>query len=312
MKTFTKFKEYIWLVNTIYKARKITFAEIQQKWLDSELSEGVELPRASFNRHKLAVEEMFGILIGCDKKDGYRYYIENAEVLKENSIQNWMLSTMSVHNVISESLSLQDRILLEQVPSQGEFLRQVIEAMKQKVKIDVLYQKYGFDDAKSLLLEPYCIKLFHQRWYLLARFQRKASSEKPAADHLSVYSFDRIKEMQLTNETFELDTEFIAKDYFRDSFGVLVLEQVKPERVVVRAFGKEGCYLNDLPMHPSQKEIAQTDDFTDFELYIRPSNDFCGYVLSRGRQLRVLKPQWLVDKICTMYKEALEQYQSKN
>lgn len=130
MKTFAKFKEYIWLVNTIYKARKITFAEIQDKWLDSELSDGVELARATFNRHKSAVEEMFGILIECDKKDGFRYYIDNAEVLKEDSIQNWMLSTMSVHNVISESLSLQNRILVEQVPSQGEYMHQVIEAMK--------------------------------------------------------------------------------------------------------------------------------------------------------------------------------------
>lgn len=309
MKTFAKFKEYIWLVNTIYKARKITFAEIQQKWLDSELSDGLDLPRASFNRHKAAVEEMFGIIIECDKKDGYRYYIDNDEVLQENSVQNWMLSTMSVHNVISESLSLQDRILLEYVPSQGEYLHQVIEAMKQRVKIEVTYLKYGFDDAKVLVLEPYCIKLFHQRWYLLARHHREATDAKPAADFFSVYSFDRIREMALTEEVFELDPDFIAKDYFRESFGVLVLEQVKPERVVVRAFGKEGFYVNDLPMHPSQKEIARTDEYTDFELFIRPSNDFCGYILSRGRQLKVMQPQWLVDKVRSMYREALDLYE---
>lgn len=308
MKTFAKFKEYIWLVNTIYKARKITFAEIQQKWLDSELSEGLELPRASFNRHKSAIEEMFGILIECDKKDGYRYYIDNAEVLKENSVQNWMLSTMSVHNVISESLSLQDRILLEHVPSQGEYLHQVIEAMKQKVKIRLTYLKYGFEDAKVLLLEPYCIKLFHQRWYLLARFHRDETYEKPAADHLSVYSFDRIKEMQLTSDTFELDADFIAKDYFRDSFGVMVLQQVKQERVVLRAFGKEGFYLNDLPIHASQKELTRSAEYTDFEIYLRPTNDFCSYVLSRAGQLKVLRPQWLVDKVISMHKQALEHY----
>ena len=58
MKSFAKFQEYIWLVNTIYKARRITFAEIQKKWLDSELSEGVELARATFNRHKDAVGDI--------------------------------------------------------------------------------------------------------------------------------------------------------------------------------------------------------------------------------------------------------------
>lgn len=309
MKTFAKFKEYIWLVNTIYKARKITFAEIQDKWLDSELSDGVELARATFNRHKSAVEEMFGILIECDKKDGFRYYIDNAEVLKEDSIQNWMLSTMSVHNVISESLSLQNRILVEQVPSQGEYMHQVIEAMKLKVKVRVIYQKYGFEDAKSLLLEPYCIKLFRQRWYLLARMHREAREDKPAADFFSVYSFDRIKEMSLTDENFEFDEDFEPKDYFRDSFGVMVLEQVKPERVVVRAFGKEAFYLRDLPIHSSQQEIRRTDEYTDFQLYMRPTNDFCGHVMSRGSQLKVLEPQWLVEKICSVYREVLNQYE---
>ena len=310
MKTFAKFKEYIWLVNTIHKYRKITFAELQEKWLDSELSEGVELARATFNRHKAAVEEMFGILIECDKKDGYRYYIDNEEVLRENTVQNWMLSTMSVHNVISESLSLQDRILLEQVPSQGEFLHQVIEAMKQKVKICVTYQKYGFDDAKVLLLEPYCIKLFRQRWYLLGHFHREASAEKSAADFFSVYSFDRIKEMSLTDEGFEVAPDFCAADYFRESFGVMVMSEVPPERVVIRAFGKEGYYLNDLPLHASQRQVAQTADYSDFELYMRPTNDFCGHILSRGTQLKVLQPKWLVDKVRTMFLEGLKQYEA--
>ena len=55
MKTAFKFREYIWLVETIYRARRITFAEIQEKWLDSDLSEGVELSRSTFNRHKDAI-----------------------------------------------------------------------------------------------------------------------------------------------------------------------------------------------------------------------------------------------------------------
>ena len=75
MTTYNKFKEYIWLVNTIYKARKITFAEINERWLETDMSEGVELARATFNRHKDAIEDIFGIYIECDKKNGYKYYI---------------------------------------------------------------------------------------------------------------------------------------------------------------------------------------------------------------------------------------------
>ena len=48
MKTYNKFKEYIWLVNTIRQARRITFEEINEKWLNTDMSEGVELPRSTF------------------------------------------------------------------------------------------------------------------------------------------------------------------------------------------------------------------------------------------------------------------------
>ena len=53
------FKEYIWLVNTIKRARRITFAEIQEKWLDTEMSGGVEFARSTFNRHKDAIQDIF-------------------------------------------------------------------------------------------------------------------------------------------------------------------------------------------------------------------------------------------------------------
>ncbi|UKK80003.1 hypothetical protein [Segatella bryantii] len=129
MKVPAKFKEYIWLVNTIRKYKRITFAEINEKWLETEMSEGVELARSTFNRHKDAIEDIFGIYIDCDRNNGYKYYIGNANMLHEDSVQNWMLSTLSVSNIISESMALKDRIKLESVPC-DDYIEMVIEAMK--------------------------------------------------------------------------------------------------------------------------------------------------------------------------------------
>ncbi len=79
----TLFKEYFWLVNTIRKACDdgITFAEINEKWLDTDMSEGVELARSTFNRHKDAIEDIFGLYIDCNRLNGYRYYIGNPEAI---------------------------------------------------------------------------------------------------------------------------------------------------------------------------------------------------------------------------------------
>lgn len=299
MTTPTLFKEYIWLVNTIYQAGKITLIDINKKWLKTEMSGGVELARSTFIRHKVAIEDIFGIYIECDRSNGYKYYIGNSEVLSEESVQNWMLSTLSVNNIISESLSLHHRILLESIPSADERLEKIIAAMKKDHLLQIVYKRYGSDLEREHTIAPYCIKLYHRRWYLLARFD---------SGNYGIFSLDRIKEVNISDEQFEVEPDFDAEAYFSDCFGVVRDEYVKPEKIVIRAFGTECNYLRDLPLHHSQHEIAHTDDYTDFELYVRPTLDLQGQILSRGSRLKVLSPQSLADIISQTLQDAVALY----
>lgn len=214
------FKEYIWLVNTIKRARRITFAEIQEKWLDTEMSGGVEFARSTFNRHKDAIQDIFGIYIDCDRKGGYKYYIGNENVLHEDTVQNWIVSTMSVNDVISDSKALHDRIVLQQIPC-DDYLQTFINAMKKKVRVAVKYRRYESDNITEVDFEPYCLKLFNQRWYVLAHFHRDATPEKEERDYYGVYSFDRIQEISLTDVKFEVREDFDAQEYFSECFGVV-------------------------------------------------------------------------------------------
>ena len=106
MKTYAIFQEYVWLVNTIHQAGRISFEEINKRWISTEMSGGVEMSRSTFNRHRADILDVFGIIIECDKKDGFRYFIDNSEVLEEDSIQNWMLSTISVNSILAESMTV--------------------------------------------------------------------------------------------------------------------------------------------------------------------------------------------------------------
>lgn len=299
MTTPTLFKEYIWLVNTIYQAGNITLNDINEKWLKTEMSEGVELARSTFNRHKDAIEYIFGINIECDRRNGYKYYIGNVEVLNEESVQNWILSTLSVNNIISESLSLHSRILLESIPSADERLDHILSAMKKDRILHLVYKKYDSDQEKDYTIAPYCIKLYHRRWYMLARLD---------TGELRIFSLDRIKETVITDEVFQIEPDFDAEAYFSDCFGVVRDENMEPEKIVVRAYGTECNYLRDLPLHHSQREIANTTDYTDFELYLRPTLDLQGQILSRGSRLKVLSPQSLAEKISRTLQEAAALY----
>ena len=76
---------YVWLVETICKAGRITFEEINQKWV--EKFEEDPIPLRTFHKWKIAVEEIFNLAIECERKGGYHYYIENADEIKRGGLR---------------------------------------------------------------------------------------------------------------------------------------------------------------------------------------------------------------------------------
>lgn len=287
----------------------MTLGEISELWRQQEESDGQELSRTTFNRHRDSILDIFGVIIECDRKDGYRYYIENEEVLKENSIQNWMFSTLSVSNMLDGNAGLQDRILLESIPSGGDKLRQIIDAMRENRRIRIQYHKYTSSESKPYTLEPYCLKLYNRRWYMLVK---KADASTPDDDtkkgDLFIFSLDRIESIELLQTKFVVDKNFDAEDYFNDCFGIMVDGSLKAERVVLRAYGLEPYYLRDLPIHRTQKVIKKTEEYTDYELKLRPAEDFIEHLLSLSTRVRVIEPVWLAKEMQQRLKDALSRY----
>ena len=112
------FNRYVWLVDTIYRAGRISFEEINERWQRSSLNDtGEELPLKTFHNHKNAIQQMFDINIECDRRGGYLYYIEHAEDMERGGVRTWLLNTFAVNHLINESHHLKRRILFEEIPS---------------------------------------------------------------------------------------------------------------------------------------------------------------------------------------------------
>ena len=283
MKPALIFQQYIWLINTLRRFQRMTLDDINRRWMDEEVADGNPLSRSSFNRHRDAILDMFGIVIECDAN--YRYYIYNPEVLDDDSLERWMLSTLTVGGVLSDSVSLKDRIILENVPAGEEFLQTIIRAIKQNKRILMGYQRFGADSQEKVV-SPYALKLFHQRWYLLAF----------TGHHYATYSLDRMLSVTLTEESFEMPEDFSPQQYFAEYFGVLT-DETPMAHVVIRTYGKTPNYLRTLPLHLSQRELSSTAEHTDFSFDIRPTADFIGQLLSHGDDLEVIEPQSLRDQL---------------
>ena len=295
--------KYIWLVETIYKAKRITFEEINEKWIGNDLSEGVELALRTFHKWRIAVEEMFGLIIECDRKGGYRYYIANAEELKSGGIRNWLLNTISVSNLLIDNQHMKDRILLEEIPSGQEYLSDIIEAMKKGQCINITYQSYWRDESNTFVVEPYCVKLFKQRWYIVAR--------SPYYNKLMIYSLDRILHLEvLDDEGFKIPDSFAPAKYFEEYYGVIIDDDFTAEKVKLKVSAGQANYLRSLPLHHSQQEIETTEEYSIFELKLRPTYDFQQEILRNGDDIEVIEPLWFrneivvrIEKMCVKYKK---------
>ena len=292
--------KYVWLVETIYKAKRITFEEINAKWLETDMSEGVELALRTFHKWRIAAEEMFGLVIECERKGGYHYYIENAREIKSGSLRSWLLSTISVSNLLIENQNLKDKILLEEIPSGESYLPLILKALKSDHLLSMVYKSYWKNEASSFEVEPYCLKAFKQRWYLVGR--------SPYLNKVMIYSLDRIRELYDTGAHFDYPKDFSPEDYFNDCFGIIADRDCKVEPIKIKVSANQANYLRDLTLHQTQRELEETEDYSIFEVTLRPTFDFQQELLSMGESVEVLEPIWLRKEIAGILKRTWNQY----
>ena len=280
---------YIWLVDIIYQAGStgITLSEISNKWKKNDrLSGGEEYPRRTFMHHKNDIWDIFGIEIGCHKHSNSYYIVDRQDVSDSSGFRQWIYETMSVNNHINENAQLRDRILLENNPSGGEFLSTILEAMRDGKMLTFSYKPFWTEDDRISDLyhvEPYALKVFKRRWYLLAKY-----GDSP----LKVYALDRMLDMDIEFESFEMPADFNANAYFSTCFGIIHSDE-EPRTIKLKVSDFQSKYLRSLPLHHSQKEVERTDKYTVFSYFLRPSFDFTQEILSMGDTVEVLEPKSL-------------------
>lgn len=294
------FKRYIWLVDIIYQAGKIDFESINAKWARSPLSDSNSLPKKTFQNHRKAIEEIFDIIIECDTKDSYKYYIDNADDIDNNSMRNWLLNTFTVNNLISESQKLKDRIHLENIPSGQQYLSSIIESMRDDYCIKLTYQSYWRNSSDIILVEPYFVKVFKQRWYVIAYNREKEA--------MRTYALDRIKELDITQDKFDFPKDFNPDDYFYDCYGIIRDDEIEECTVKIKVTANQTKYLRDLPLHHSQQEIESNNETSIFEYYIKPSFDFKKELLSMGAEVEILEPKWFREEAMQEIEKILNKY----
>ena len=294
--------KYNWLIETIRRAGKISHKDLSDKWLShKQLSDCRPLHRATFNRWRDAIYDQFGIVIECQKTGGYLYYIANPEDIDEDKLKKWMLDSFAVGNVIGENMALKGRILVDEIPSGRDHLTTILEAMKDNRVICITYHPFKKSQGYTFPIEPYCVKLFENRWYVLGRNNR---------GEIKIYGLDRIENVEVTSEKFKLPSDFEADDYFSATFGIVIGTGEKPEKIIIRADEDHKHYLKSLPLHHSQQLIEDAGEYADFEIFVAPTYDFIMKLLQGGSKIEVIEPGHLRKTMKSWIQDMYELYKN--
>lgn len=296
------FLRYVWLVSLLYRYKRLTLKEINEKWLHTDYSVGAPIPRRTFHSHREKIQELFDINIECDRKTS-EYYIEDCQSLASDKIRSWLLETFSINNLAAEQQKLHDRILLEKIPSGEIYLTSVIEAMRDSRMIKFSYKSFTDSVAHDVYLHPYFIKVFRQRWYVIGYAQ--------AYKQIRTYSIDRFENIEITKDTFKYPRSFVPEEYFKGCFGIMYSE-APSEILILKVVSAQAGYFKTLPLHETQKVVSDTEAYTIFRYEIKITRDLIRELMSYGADIEVLEPISLRNLIKNNLAKTLAQYTSRD
>lgn len=289
-------QKYIWLVQTFIKAgdRGLLLEEIARAW---ELRWDSDYSRRTFNNHRQAIADIFGIEITCDRRTN-RYHVPFAEeVADSNATAAWLINTFTINNLLTLGKErLSGRVSVEDIPSGQRWLTQLMEAMTGNRVIRIHYRKYTREEGEVLHVHPYALKEFARRWYL-AGWCEERSAER-------VYGLDRIQDIAIEDATFKMPKNYDVEEAFATSFGIYLAEGRKAENIEFQATEREARYLRDLPLHHSQKEIRDNV----FRIRVVPDDDVIMEFCRLGNRVEILSPDTVREQVRQALKEAYNQY----
>ena len=304
--------KYIWLVQSLIASGDggMTFKELNEKY---SRRFGQAYSRRTFNNHRLAVADLFGIDIDCDRSTN-RYFIPySGDVLDNNESIGWLVNTFTVNSLLSLGKErLSGRVSVEEIPSGQKYLTAIMQAMEDGKELEIAYGKYTSDSSETLHVQPFAVKEHEKRWYLVAFCHERAGADRRNDDINAwrVYGLDRITSLQVTDVSFRMPKDFDVDGIFSQSYGIYFpMAGQKPVTIRFKVTDEEARYLRDLPIHRSQvEENAAKGDGRIFRIRVIPNRNLTMEFCRHAGRLEVIEPEEVRLSVKEELEKAYKQY----
>lgn len=285
----------------IKKLRKhpCTFSEIAEYLeFESELQEyDFNISKRTFQRDIEDIRSLYNIDIQYD----FSRKVYHVDFDEQPEVNERILEAFDIFNALNIADKISDFIHFERRKPQGtENLYGLLHAIKNKVQIVFLYQKFKDEAITQRYTEPYALKEFKNRWYVIANDLKD--------NQVKSFALDRLSELEITKKQFEAPHEFNVNEYFKYCFGIIGPNEEKPKEVLLSFDPFQGKYIKTLPLHDTQEILKDNEDELLIKLTLFITHDFQMELLSMGQNVKVIKPESLIKELKKTYKDALGLY----
>jgi predicted DNA-binding transcriptional regulator YafY len=254
--------------------------------------------KRTFQRDLEDIRSIYNIDIRYSTGEG-KYYIANRD--DEQGITDRILEAFDVFNALNITDRLSGYIHFNKRRALGtEHLYGILHAIRNKRQITFTYEKFLDGNISKRSVEPYALKESRHRWYVLAYDLRDKIFKS--------FGLDRISELDITRRPFANPVKFDVDEYYRYCYGIISAGNKKPQEIVLEFEHVQGKYIKSLPLHETQRIISETPKTLTVGITIVITYDFVMELLSFGKDVKVIKPRKLADRLCEIYQSALDLY----
>jgi len=289
------------IIKKLRANKRVTYDEIADYLSKESVYQHYDfnISKRTFQRDLAEIGSIYGIYIKYDFS-GKFYFIEEDF---EDGYSDRFFEAFDVFSALRMTEQNKKYIYLEKRQSQGtEHLYGLLHAIKNRFQVSFVYQKFYKEHAEQRTVNPLALKEFKYRWYLIAQ------------DHydnrIKIYALDRMANLEISPIHFPPNADFNVENMLKYSFGIFIPGDEKPQKVVLSFEPLQGKYIKSLPLHETQKILIDNKKELRISLNIFPAHDFKMEILSLGKEVKVLEPEWFAKEIKETYKAAYLNYDS--
>ena len=231
------------------------------------------------------------------------YYIQDPET----PLSDHIMEAFDTFNALNLSDRLSHYIHFDKRKPRGtENLYEILSAIKKKVQIEFTYHKYWQDEFTERVADPYALKEFRSRWYVLARDHNGGK--------IKSFALDRLSNLEVPGNNIVGEPDFDVDEHYKYCFGIVgpTGARGKETEEVILSFTRfQGNYIKSLPLHHTQEVMVDTDEEFRIKLKVFITQDFIMELLSYTENLEILAPESLINEIKGHLESGVKKYGEK-